>query len=177
MELYTPCHSGFIGYCRGLTGNRDDAQDLASETVLIVYENLEKLRKVESFKAYLFGVARRLQLHYFRRSKFIGKFNEKDAEKLTNHEHSPEISYDVEILYRMLNQLPSKQREAIVLFEISGFSLEEIRQLQGGTLSGVKSRIKRAREQLRLLLDPNEYEVQINNAQSVPAKNNLLTLI
>jgi DNA-directed RNA polymerase specialized sigma24 family protein len=46
-----------------------------------------------------------------------------------------------------------------VLFEISGFPLEEIRQLQGGTLSGVKSRLKRGREQLRVwLLETPDHE-------------------
>jgi RNA polymerase sigma-70 factor (ECF subfamily) len=55
-----------------------------------------------------------------------------------------------------LAKLPSRQREALVLFELSGFSLDEIRQLQGGTLSGVKSRMKRGREQLRRWLDPPE---------------------
>ena len=150
MEMYTPCHQAFIGYCRGLTSNREDARDLAGEAVLIVFENLEKLRKKDSFKAYLFGVARRLRLHQYRRNRFRGEYDEKVAEMLPGHDSPPDTNHDVEVLYNLLGKLPPKQRESIVLFELSGFSLEEIRHLQGGTLSGVKSRLTRGREQLRL---------------------------
>lgn len=158
MEMYTPCHQAFTGYCRGLTGNREDARDLAGEAVLIVFENLEKLRKKDSFKAYLFGVARRLRLHQYRRGKFRGEYDEKVADSLPDHDSPPDTHHDVEVLYSLLGKLPPKQRESIVLFEISGFSLGEIRQLQGGTLSGVKSRIKRGREQLRLWITPSDTE-------------------
>jgi RNA polymerase sigma-70 factor (ECF subfamily) len=145
-----------MGYCRGLTGNREDARDLAGEAVMIVFENLEKLRKKDSFKAYLFGVARQLRLHQYRRNKFRGVYDEKVADMLPDDHSPPDAGPDVEVLYSLLGKLPPKQRECVVLFELSGFSLEEIRQLQGGTLSGVKSRIKRGREQLRLWLqDPS----------------------
>ena len=75
---------------------------------------------------------------------------------LPDHQSPPDIDHDVEVLYNLLGKLPPKQRECVVLFELSGFSLEEIRQLQGGTLSGVKSRLTRGREQLRLWLLPSE---------------------
>jgi RNA polymerase sigma-70 factor (ECF subfamily) len=149
MEMYTPCHQAFMGYCRGLTSNRDDARDLAGEAVLIVYGNLELLRKKDSFKAYLFGVARRLRMHQYRRGKFSGGWDEAAAELLPDTGSATDAGYDVEVLYSLLGKLPPRQRECVVLFELSGFSLEEIRQMQGGTLSGVKSRLKRGREQLR----------------------------
>jgi len=154
MEVYTPLHAGFLRYCRGLTGNREDALDLAGETVLIVFENLDQLRKKDSFKAYLFGVARRLRLQHYRRIRFRGVYDEKKAEMLPDDQVLPDTGHDVKLLYELLDKLPVKQREAIILFELSGFSLEEIRQLQGGTLSGVKMRLSRGREQLRLWFDP-----------------------
>ena len=156
-ELYNPCHQAFLRYCRGLTGDPDDAMDLAGEAVLIVFENLEKLRKKDSFKAYLYSVARRLQLQHYRRIRFRGLYDEKLAELLPDGGSIPDINHDVKLLYELLGKLPHKQKEAIVLFEISGFSLKEIRELQGGTLSGVKMRLSRARSQLRLWLkDPSE---------------------
>lgn len=157
--MYTPCHQAFMGYCRGLTSNRDDARDLAGEAVLIVYGNLELLRKKDSFKAYLFGVARRLRMHQYRRGKFSGGWDEAAAELLPDTGSATDAGYDVEVLYSLLGKLPPRQRECVVLFELSGFSLEEIRQMQGGTLSGVKSRLKRGREQLRdWLLETPVYE-------------------
>jgi RNA polymerase sigma-70 factor (ECF subfamily) len=155
--MYTPCHQAFLRYCRGLTGNRDDALDLAGESVLVVFENLERLRKKDSFKTYLFSVARRLRLQYYRRLRFRGVYDEKVAELLPDQNSLPDTMHDVTLLNDLLSKLPDKQREAIVLFELSGFSIEEIRELQGGTVSGVKMRLKRGRNQLRLWLeDPLE---------------------
>lgn len=45
-------------------------------------------------------------------------------------------------------------KETVILFEISGLSLEEIKKIQGGTISGVKSRLKRGRETLEILMKP-----------------------
>jgi RNA polymerase sigma-70 factor, ECF subfamily len=163
-EMYTPLHQVFLRYCRGLTGDRDDALDLAGEAVLVVFENLDRLRKKDSFKAYLFGVARRLWLHHYRRIRFRGVYDEKVAEMLPDQGPPPDTAHDVKLLYELIGKLPARQGEAIILFELSGFSLEEIRQLQGGTLSGVKMRLMRGREQLRLWFeDPSEHTVETDD--------------
>jgi RNA polymerase sigma-70 factor (ECF subfamily) len=88
-------------------------------------------------------------MHQYRRAKFSGIWNEAAAQLLPETGSPTDAGYDVEVLYSLLEKLPPRQRECVVLFELSGFSLEEIRQVQGGTLSGVKSRLKRGREQLR----------------------------
>ena len=158
MELYTPCYAAFYRYCRGITGNSDDAWDLAGETILVVFENLNNLRKKDSFKAYLFGVARRLRLSHNRRRKFKADYIEGEADLIISSDPLPDFHPDIELLYEYLNHLPLKQKEAFLLFEFSGFSIKEIQKLQGGTASGVKTRLKRAREQLQLWLDDeNDY--------------------
>lgn len=156
MALYRPCHDAFCRYCHGLTGNSDDAADLVGDTVLVALENFDRLRKKESFRAWLFGIARRLMLHAYRRRKFSGRYNEEDVHLLPDLEPSPDLNPDVEALYKALGRLPLKQREAIVLFELTGFSLVEIKNIQGGSLSGVKSRLKRARESLGEILRDKE---------------------
>ena len=45
--------------------------------------------------------------------------------------------------------MPPEQREAIVLFELDGFSIEEIAAMQQVSLSAIKSRLVRGRERLR----------------------------
>ena len=77
------------------------------------------------------------------------------------------MNYDIQVLYAALDKLPVKQKEAVVLFEISGFSLEEIKNIQGGTLSGAKSRVKRGREKLAILLNDNINDSQASRS-SIP---------
>ncbi len=152
MTLYRPCHDAFCRYCQGLAGSRDDARDLIADTVLVALENFHKLRKRESFKAWLFGIARRLMLHAYRRSKFSGKYHEEEAHLIQDTGDSPDLQPDIALLYTALGTLPLKLREAVTLFELSGFSIEEIRKIQGGSLSGVKTRLRRARAKLRMIL-------------------------
>ena len=102
-------------------------------------------------------------MHHFRRIRFRGVFDENLAEMMIDQGSLPDSDYDVQVIFGLLDRLPSKQREAFILFEISGFSLKEIRELQGGTLSGVKMRLQRAREQLRHWLEPSVNTVGTHN--------------
>ena len=49
------------------------------------------------------------------------------------------------VLYKALNTLPTNQKEALILFEISGFSIKEVCEIQKSSESAVKQRLKRGR--------------------------------
>ena len=68
-----------------------------------------------------------------------------------------------QLLYDALSKLSSKERSAVLLFEISGFSVEEIRVIQNErSLSAVKSRLSRARKKLRTSIS------ELENNHSLP---------
>jgi RNA polymerase sigma-70 factor (ECF subfamily) len=69
-----------------------------------------------------------------------------------SYEMSAESSYDLDQLVAALDRLPAREREALVLFELSDLSIKEIQHIQGGTVSGVKSRMSRARVKLKQML-------------------------
>ena len=58
----------------------------------------------------------------------------------------------VYLLHEALALLPDVQKEAIILFEISGFSIKDIMSIQNASESAVKQRLKRGRERLVALL-------------------------
>ncbi len=139
-------------YCRAMTRNADDAEDLASETIVTAYERLDDLRNDTAFVSWIFTIATRLNSRRQRRAKFFGLFDQERAEGIRYAGTAPDVSAEIRMLYDALGRLPAKQREAVVMFEISDLSLEEIREIQGGSLSGVKSRVTRGRERLAELL-------------------------
>ena len=59
-------------------------------------------------------------------------------------------------LYAALNELPDEYREAFILFEIEGNSLQEIAQMTDTSLNTIASRVRRSRERLRALLESVE---------------------
>lgn len=152
LELLEPVHVQLGRFARALTKNREDAKDLASDAIMIAYENFDKIRKKDSFKSYIFSVAARQHKKKFRRKKYRAEFDEQAAENIPWQGTSPETNADIGRLYAAIGKLPEKEKVAVTLFELSGFSLREIREMQGGTLSGVKTRLRRAREKLASLL-------------------------
>jgi RNA polymerase sigma-70 factor, ECF subfamily len=153
LELFESIRKDLSRFAMALTRNREDAQDLAQETTLKAYESFNKISDKSKFKSYIFTIASRIHKRRIWRARIFTIFEPEKFENLIYRGDSSETKLDVEYLYKSIAKLPAKQAEAIVLFEISGFSLSEIQEIQGGTLSGVKTRLKRGRERLAELMN------------------------
>lgn len=152
LKQLETCRLSLSRFTRAMARDYEEAKDLMSETILKAYEGYEKLDNKQAFQSYLFTIASRIyKRRVWRRRLFIPFTSETHRDYQTINPRA-EINLDVEALYIAMNKLEIKKREAITLFEISGFSLEEIAEIQGGTISGVKSRLKRAREELATIL-------------------------
>jgi RNA polymerase sigma-70 factor (ECF subfamily) len=159
MHLYEPAHERLSRFVHSMVWNREDAKDVIADTVLKAYENFEKLEKKEAFLYFLFGIASNVAKHRNRRMKFWASYDKDGFENnIVDDSYDVYRKMEVDVLYKAMSRLPEKQREALSLFEISGFSIAEIRQIQGGSVSGVKSRLVRARQELAHLLK-TEYKV------------------
>ena len=153
MKLYEPVHVKLNRYVHSIMRNRDDAKDIISETVLKAYENFEKIHKPESFLYYLFRIASNAIRSRDRRRKFWTDLDQDYTNNIPDEAGDVVAKTEMKEFYAELNKMPVRQKEAIVLFEISGLSLNEIHQIQGGSLSGVKSRIGRGRQHLEQKLE------------------------
>ena len=168
LELLDPLRDKLFMYALLLEKNHTDAEDLASDTILTMYEYFPKLKDESAFKAYLFKTARSKFRRKKRRSKFFGLFDDKQASNIISHEPPPDMPLDVKMLYEALDQLPGEQKEALVLFEISGFSIKEIAEMQKATVTAVKSRLKRGREKLAsILTEDNDDKINSNAKNEV----------
>ena len=151
MQLYEPLHGRLCRFVQSLVWNTEDARDIESETVLRAYENFERLRNAEAFLGFLFGIASRVIKKKSSRRKWWGVFDfSTERENLSDHSDGSLHKSD---LKKMLSLLKADQREALTLFEVSGFSYDEIAAIQQVSLGAVKSRILRARQQLHQLAE------------------------
>ena len=158
LRLYLPQKDRLWRYIRSMVWQNDDARDIESETVLQAFLNLEKLRSEETFLYFLFGIASRLLKQKERKKRLQSIFLlQKTSESEFN---DPGHKMDVDIVHLAIKKLPSKERETIILFEISGLSLKEIQDLQGASISAIKTRLSRARQKLGKMLNPASPEIQ-----------------
>lgn len=152
LQLYMPHQHALWRFVRSLVHDRHEAEDVVSETVLMALEGFNRIKDEKAFLSFLFTIASRIVGRRKWRGRLFTEYNHLEAEQRVSAHPQPDIQADVSLLYEAIGKLPERMREAIVLFEISGYSIEEIRDIQGGSLSGVKSRLVRARKQLGVLL-------------------------
>ncbi len=152
VQLLEPCMKRLDDFAHAMARDPDEARDLVAETILRAYEGFAALRDHKAFLGYLFAIASREHRRRKQRARLFGTFNAEQAERIRFAGTMPDAAADVQLLYAALALLPAKQREAVVLFEISGLSLKEICEIQGGTVTGVKVRVHRARRRLAVLL-------------------------
>jgi RNA polymerase sigma-70 factor (ECF subfamily) len=152
MQLYKPAHERLSRFVHSMVWNYEDARDIIAETALKAYESFEKLEHREAFLYFLFGIASRLSKRRGRRIRIWAPYDNQYAENIVDSSADVARKMEIDQLYKAMKKLPEKQREAISLFDISGFSLAEIQKIQGGSLSGVKSRIVRGRESLAKII-------------------------
>jgi RNA polymerase sigma-70 factor (ECF subfamily) len=148
LELYEPIHTQFSRFCRAIAGNKEDAEDLMNDAILIVLDNMNRLKDINMFKSYLFSIASNQNKMRNRRAKFRASFNDTELKQIADSGNNPEYAIEFKIIYEKILTLPAKISETLILFHISDMSIEEIQKIQGGSLSGVKLRLKRGREKL-----------------------------
>lgn len=162
LTLYAAHHQKLTRFCRAISGNTEDAEDLMNDTLLIVIEGFDNIKNKSAFPSYLFSVASNLNRKKFKRKKFSADFNEKEMSNIADDSQNAEHLTDFGIVYETILSLPQKTAEALLLFHISDLALEDIQKIQGGSLSGVKLRLKRGREKLLSLLNsPEQAKVAI----------------
>jgi RNA polymerase sigma-70 factor (ECF subfamily) len=168
LELLEPVYPRLSRFALAVTRNVEEAEDLTSDAILIALERFEKIQE-DQFAGFLFRVASRLHKRKRYRERLRVPFNLEQAERLVDTQTTPDRSAEIAIVMGALAKLPDKMKETVVLYEVADLALEEIRQIQGGTLSGVKSRLKRGREQLQNLLGVDA--VAPSSLSENPAKN------
>lgn len=142
--------------CRYMLRDTEDAQDAAQDAFLKAYAALGTFAPGASLSTWLYRIAVNTCLDYNKKSRPEPVDDDSAVDNLPSPQPSPErLSQSKEtgrLIEGALGKLPGKLRAAIVLKEIEGLSYEEIAHTLATSVGTVKSRISRAREELRRLL-------------------------
>jgi len=156
MELLAGVHEQAAATARRLSRGPAEGDDLYQEAVLRAHQKLSSLRDESRFRAWFYAVL--LSIHRNRtRAGFWRRFLSLEDPAMGTWEPAGHDGirreterHQAERASRALATLPPEQREAVVLFELEGFSIEEIAALQKATVPAVKSRLTRGRARLRI---------------------------
>ncbi len=157
-ELVTRYQGHVYALAYSLVGNWSDAQDLAQETFIRAYGNLDKLREPERFASWLRRVTFGVTMDWLRtfRPKIFAQLDGRvDLDTLEIPDFHPGPAETAErrelaaAVLAALASLPPKYRVPLTMFHLDGLSYQKVAAFLDIPLGTAKSMIHRAREKLR----------------------------
>lgn len=169
LDLIHPYERSIYLLAYSVVRNKEDAEDAAQETVFKAFQHLEQLRSETTFKSWLLQIAMneaRLRLRRDRRHLYEslddGAQETDDSEIMPRQfadwrEIPSEALEQKEVrqkLQEALDELPPHYRQVFLLRDVEHMSEKESAEVLGITTAAVKTRLHRARLQLREHLTP-----------------------
>src|SRR5215470_4501645 len=151
-------------YAYRLTNNEADARDLTQDAFIRVFRAWQSFRPGTSFLAWIYRIVTNLYRDELRRRKGVftqplPEDNQPQEAGTPRHDpiaamHERELSASME---RALGRLTPEQRSVILLADVEDYSYQDIANVIGCSIGTVRSRLHRARAQLRKLLEREQY--------------------
>jgi RNA polymerase sigma-70 factor (ECF subfamily) len=157
LKLYQPVHARFEKFCRARAFGDMPYEDLINDSLLIAFKKMEKIKNEKAFLSFLIGISTRILANSKRKKKAINVAEPAIFNQHPDPSNFIEKQFEIELLYQSLAKLPELQKEAIILFEITGFSIKEIMEIQKSGESAIKQRLARGRKELAKII---KYQVE-----------------
>lgn len=139
----------------------ETAKDMVQNTFIKCYENLDRFRFESSIKTWLYRITinqckdylrswhyRKVQARSFL-EKAVGTLLPSAEEKVMNKTEAEEMK-------RMIFSLSKQYREVIFLYYYKSFSIKEISEITGLNTNTVKTRLRRAKQKLKILIEEGD---------------------
>ena len=152
-----------------MLGNSEEAKDLAQEVFISVFESIKDLKEEIKFDAWLTQITLnhcRNRWKYLKRRQYFSSDSLDDPietedgsmpRAITDPSDNPEILLEKkmirQLIQRGLLELKEDQRELLVLRDLQGFSYEEMGETLGLPEGTIKSKLHRARMELKEVLE------------------------
>lgn len=146
----------------------EQADELVQRTFLGCVEAVDRIDEDRSFRAYLFGIARRQLIYHYRRSRREGDRFDPMTESVCDARGSPSkiaaVREEQRLVLEALNELPLDLQIALELHYWEGMTVGEVSEVLGIPPGTVKSRLHRARELLRDQLEALGASAEVTDA-------------
>lgn len=178
-EFVTVFRSKVFQYSLLMCGHREDAEEVAQDTLLKVFENFDQLQDARNVRAWVFRIAKNACLIKRRKSVFAPKT------ELSLEDYVPKVEDDghglrmqiadwskvpdsqmlqtqlKQILTAAIRELPEIYRAVLLLRDVEELSTEETAQVLDVSIDVVKTRLHRARLAIRQKLDRHLLEASV----------------
>lgn len=157
-------------HARKMTGNHMDADEIVQEVMLVLFKNLKDFKYQSTFSTWLFRIITTRTLNFLkrRRIKEIFSIHSSDDNETSGIENiagaGRGVAEDLEnreklkVLDRVLKGIPAKQREIFIMRHFDEMSYEEISEITGKSIGGLKANYHHAFVKVNELMRRNYEE-------------------
>lgn len=135
-------------FCARMTGSLSDGEDMVQEALVHAFYRLPELRDGASLRAWLFRIAHNRCIDLLRSRRPFAPLDDETWEGDDASANLEERELAHHVLVTIFTQLPPKERAAVVLKDVLGYSLEETADITSSSVGAIKAAVHRARGKL-----------------------------
>ena len=166
--IYEKESDAIFRFCLVRVSSREQALDITQETFLRLWQSLSKGEEIINGKAFLFTIARRLIIDWYRKKKslsldsivFEGKEESFDIQDESTSESNLLIGIEARHLVSKINELDRSHRDPVYLRFVEDLSPPEIGEILGISANAASVRINRGLKELKKKMEDSNIENQ-----------------
>jgi len=151
--LYQQFYNFAMSICLRYTSNQYEASEVLNDGFFKVFTNLDKYDSSRPFKAWLSKIMHNTSIDYYRANLKIAAMEDLDKAGDVETEVSIENKLGYEDLLALVQCLPSSYRVVFNLYEIDGYSHDEIAQMLGISTGTSRSNLYKAKHKLQEMVN------------------------
>lgn len=125
------------------------ADDLAQDTFVKAYLSSDDFREESKFSTWVYRIAYNTFVSHRRSYRPVDSLGV--AECVADERHA-DTGLEYQALYQALDRLSDKERSAVVLYYMQGYSISEVAEITGASVDAVKQQLSRGRTHLKCLI-------------------------
>lgn len=150
-------------HARRMTGNHLDADEIVQEVLVVLYKKLSEFKFQSSLYTWIYRITTTRSINFLKRRSIKEVFSIEDKVPKTMRSNE-DIIRNIEIkekyhkLELAMQKLPAKQREVFILRNMDEMSYEEISEVTGKSVGGLKANYFHAVKKLMEMMKEDESE-------------------
>jgi RNA polymerase sigma-70 factor (ECF subfamily) len=154
LETITQLRPRLHRYCSRMTGSVMDGEDVVQDALFETYRKLDQYDESRPLAPWLFKIAHNRCIDLLRKCGVRVEVETAAMGPDSMMPANPAVLGVGQAVERLVIHLPPKERACVLLKDVFDYTLEEIAELVGSTVGGVKAALNRGRTKLAALPEP-----------------------
>ena len=146
-EIWNEFNKQLLGFIQSKVNNKDTAEDILQDVFIKIHLKTDSLSDKTKLQSWLYQITRNAIIDYYRKRKL--PISDNLSKEIPDEMDENSFLDFCNCLTPFINQLPEKDKDAIMKTELGSLSQKEYAKNIGVTYSTLKSRIQRAKVKLK----------------------------